>query len=373
MHMADALVSPAVAAVMGAVSITLLGVGARKVRKSSNEHIAPLMGVMGAFIFACQMINFTIPGTGSSGHIVGGILLAAVLGPWAGFITLASVLVVQCLFFADGGILTLGCNIFNMGALVCLVAFPLIFAPIIRKGFSYSRIMWASVLACVIGLELGALSVTLETEASGITALPIGKFLLFMLPIHVAIGLVEGFATSAVIYFIYKYKPTLLVNYSESNEFDDGNITEKKTHGSYRRALWTIGVLALLIGGGVSWFASTHPDGLEWSLFNMTGKETPDLAESRAHDVAARIQDKLSFMPDYSFKSHEELVAENTDDVVEAETETEEWGTPNAGTTLAGIAGGGIIVVLAIIIGVISSQRRKRQGDNDNESISENV
>ncbi len=75
------------------------------------------MGVMGAFVFAAQMINFAIPGTGSSGHIIGGILLAAVLGPWAAFLTLSSVLLLQCLLFADGGFMALGCNILNMAAL----------------------------------------------------------------------------------------------------------------------------------------------------------------------------------------------------------------------------------------------------------------
>ena len=110
--MADALVSPAVAGVAAVVSVSLLVVAAKKIRKeSSDSSVVPLMGVMGAFIFAAQMINFTIPGTGSSGHIVGGILLGAILGPWAALLTLASVLVVQCLIFADGGLMALGCNI----------------------------------------------------------------------------------------------------------------------------------------------------------------------------------------------------------------------------------------------------------------------
>ena len=115
MHMADALVSPAVAGAAAAVSVTLLAVSARKIKRTDSEKIVPLMGVMGAFVFAAQMINFTIPGTGSSGHIVGGILLGAILGPWAAFLTLASVIVVQCLIFADGGLMALGCNLLNMG------------------------------------------------------------------------------------------------------------------------------------------------------------------------------------------------------------------------------------------------------------------
>ena len=101
------------------------------------------MGVMGAFIFAAQMINFSIPGTGSSGHLVGGILLSAILGPWAALITLASVLVIQCLVFADGGFMALGANILNMAALSCLVAYPLLFRPLMKPGASPGRIIAA--------------------------------------------------------------------------------------------------------------------------------------------------------------------------------------------------------------------------------------
>ena len=124
--MSDALVSPPVFAAAGVVSLALLGVAIRKISRADRspdgpaerrERLLPLMGVMGAFVFAAQMINFSIPGTGSSGHLVGGILLAALLGPWAALLTLASVLILQCLLFADGGFMALGCNILNMAVL----------------------------------------------------------------------------------------------------------------------------------------------------------------------------------------------------------------------------------------------------------------
>ena len=117
MHMADALVSPAVAGTAGAVAVALIAVASKKVKKIERDDIVPMMGVLGAFVFAAQMINFSIPGTGSSGHIIGGILLAALIGPWAAFITLCSVLIIQCLIFADGGMMALGCNIINMAAM----------------------------------------------------------------------------------------------------------------------------------------------------------------------------------------------------------------------------------------------------------------
>ena len=131
MHMADALISPAVGGTFWVASAAALAFSARKLKESSDEQRIPLMGVLAAFIFAAQMINFTIPGTGSSGHLGGGLILAILLGPWAGFLAMASVLTVQALFFADGGLLALGCNIFNLGVPTCFIAYPLIYRPLI--------------------------------------------------------------------------------------------------------------------------------------------------------------------------------------------------------------------------------------------------
>jgi len=117
MHMADALISPAVGGTMWAATAGLTYYSARKLKQEMDDRQLPLMGVLGAFVFAAQMINFTIPATGSSGHLVGAIILSILLGPYAAFLTLASVVTVQALFFADGGLLALGCNIFNMGFL----------------------------------------------------------------------------------------------------------------------------------------------------------------------------------------------------------------------------------------------------------------
>src|SRR5512133_3669251 len=127
MHMADALLSPAVGGAMWTVTAGLAAYSAKKVQKNLDEKKVPLMGVLGAFIFAAQMINFTIPATGSSGHLGGGMILAILLGPHAAFITMASVLTVQALFFADGGLLALGCNLFNLGVFTCFIAYPLVY------------------------------------------------------------------------------------------------------------------------------------------------------------------------------------------------------------------------------------------------------
>jgi cobalt/nickel transport system permease protein len=168
MHMADALLSPAVGVSMYAVSAGAIAYSAARVRRDELcEKKLPVMAVTGAFVFAAQMINFTIPATGSSGHIGGGILLAAMLGSFPALLSLASVLLIQCLIFADGGLLALGCNIFNIGIVPCFIAYNLIFKPILRKRVSRGRITAASVLSAVAGLELGSLCVVLQTMISG--------------------------------------------------------------------------------------------------------------------------------------------------------------------------------------------------------------
>lgn len=297
MHMSDALVSPAVCVVTGAVSLTLAAVAVRKLKRGGKElpadaregQLVPLMGVMGAFVFAAQMINFSIPGTGSSGHLVGGILLSAVLGPWAALLTLASVLVIQCLLFADGGFLALGANILNMAVLSCLVAYPLVFRPLVRPDASAGRIVAASLLASVVALELGALAVTLETEASGITALPTGRFLLFMLPIHLFIGIGEGLATGAVLGVVRRYRPELLAGVRRERPVRSRRLA---------RALAVIAVVALAVAGSFSWLASSDPDGLEWSVGRTAVGELPQAAEGM-HLAAASVQRTTALMPDY--------------------------------------------------------------------------
>lgn len=288
--MSDALLSAPVAIAADVVAAGLLALSASRLKKEKKENLVALMGVMGAFIFAAQMVNFSIPGTGSSGHIVGGVLLAALLGPWAGFITLSSVLVIQCLVFADGGLMALGCNIVNMGAMTALVAYPLVFRPLLRFPASGWKVTGVSMLACVAGLELGACMVTLETMFSGITALPAGKFFLLMTGIHLAIGVGEGLATAAVLLFVQKSRPSLLMPES----------ARTASRRSVRGAVIGFAVAAAVIAGGLAFLASSDPDGLEWSIGKVAG--TADLAAGHAgalSEGAARIQTATSVMPDY--------------------------------------------------------------------------
>lgn len=318
MHMADALVAPAVATTMYLCSAAAGGYSVRQVRALNEPKKVPVMGVMGAFVFATQMINFTIPGTGSSGHLCGGMLLSALLGPYAGFLTMIGVPLIQCLLFADGGLLALGCNIWNMAFYGCFIGALLIWKPMMRRGASKKKIVAASVLGCVLTLQLGAFSVTLETLASGITELPFQTFVAVMQPIHLAIGLVEGLITAAVLCFVYEARPELLWGTDESTQ-------RQKARFSLKKTVAILAVLTVWIGGGLSLFASANPDGLEWSMEKVAGTTELD-AKGAAYQKAADIQEWTALLPDYAFKNSESM----------------------AGTSFSGVAGAAVVVAVCV-------------------------
>ncbi len=340
MHMADALLSPAVGGTMWAATAALIAYGARKLKESINDVIVPLMGVLGAFIFASQMINFTIPGTGSSGHLVGGMILAILLGPYAGFLTMASILTVQALFFADGGLLALGCNVFNMGFFPCFVLYPLVYRKIAPSGAPLQgrRIFWGSLAAAVLSLQLGAFGVVAETNLSGVSELPFGTFLLMMQPIHLVIGIVEGLVTAAVVRFVWKARPEI---------FDAPEQRGQGRSFPIRNVVLGFLIAAALIGGVLSWFASTNPEGLEWAMHRVTGKEELKGSETGIHGILSRLQEKIAVLPDYDFRKppgEKEKAPEKVDAGL---------GGVNAGTSVSGLIGGAITLLLAGLVGLL--------------------
>ena len=332
MHMADALLSPSVGGAMWVASGVTLAWCARKVSARSEDRLVPLMGVLGAFVFALQMINFAIPGTGSSGHLGGGLLLAILLGPWAAFLVIASVLAVQALFFADGGLLALGANLFNLGFLPCLVAYPLIYRPLAPAGSSRARVGIAAVLAAVAGLQFGALGVVLQTVLSGISSLPTGPFLALMLPIHLAIGLVEGLATAALVVFLAQARPDLIA---------------ASPTGSARARVAGVAVAAALLAGVISWFASPDPDGLEWSLAKAAGTVELKAPEGGIHERLAGVQSRTALLPDYDLPSATPK-AEGAG----------AWPEVSAGKSVAGLVGA--IATLLVVVAVAFALRRRR-------------
>lgn len=315
---------------MYAMSAAAAAYAVKKIRLDDLEQKVPMMGVMGAFVFAGQMINFTIPGTGSSGHLCGGMLLSAVMGPYAGFLTMIAILAIQCLLFADGGLLALGCNVWNMAFYGCFVGGAIIWRVMTGKRMTKGRIAAASVLGCVLSLQLGAFSVTIETLISGITELPFPVFLGMMQPIHLAIGLVEGLITAAVLVFVYEARPEILYGYRRE--------MGAKGRMSRKRTAIVLAVLALVIGGVVSLFASASPDGLEWSMEKVAGT-TELLADGRLYELAEKVQGLTALLPDYGFQASESA----------------------AGTSFSGIVGG--VAVLAVCLSVCLAIKRAKQAE----------
>jgi len=347
MHMADALLSPAVATTMYAATAAAAGYSIHRLRQDDDPKKLPVMAVTSALVFAGQMINYTIPGTGSSGHMCGGMLLSALLGPYAGFLSMIVILTIQCLFFADGGLMALGANCWNMAFYGCFVGYFLIWKPVNAsrwfgegRSAERARIIAASILGCIITLQLGAFSVVLETSLSGITELPFGSFLALMQPIHLAIGLIEGLITAAVLVFVYDSRPELLQGVGFS-----GERTAKR---SLKSVVAILAIVAVAVGGGLSLLASSNPDGLEWALFgnsdggyssNMGLDEENYGVSSQAAEKAESVQEKTSFLPDYAFPDNDSA----------------------AGTTVSGIVGAAIVAGVADLICFIGGFFRKRK------------
>lgn len=346
MHMADALISPAVGGVMWAATA---GLAARAMRKTGGEPDADnvaMMGVMGAFVFSAQMLNFAIPGTGSSGHLGGGLLLAILLGPYRGFLTMASVLLIQALFFADGGLLAYGANAFNLGFFPCFLIHPLLYRPWVGKNPTGKRLFIASLLCAIVGLQLGAFGVVVETVWSGMTSLSLGAFAALMQPIHLAIGVVEGLITAAVVGYVWKTSPDLLYS---GEKFVGG------APASRRHVLAALAAAAILAGGGLSWFASSYPDGLEWALGKAGAAEIG--AGSGVHAALADVQERIAVLPDYDFPRVDG--AAEIDDDADGEA-GRPWPAVNAGTSVSGLAGGAVTALLAVAIGAAVTLVRKR-------------
>ncbi len=336
MHMSDALISPVVGGAFWAASAGTIAYCSARVREGLDDRKVPLMGVLGAFVFAAQMINFVIPATGSSGHIGGGLLLAILLGPAAAFLTIASVLVVQALFFADGGLLALGCNIFNLGVFPAFIAYPLIYKKMVGVNPCRARMAAGAIIGSVVGLQIGSLGVVVQTVASGVSSMPFAAFLFLMQPIHLAIGVIEGVVTALLVSFVSRARPEILLMAAENRPV--GELPVRKL------LVWVL-LATLLVGGVLSWFASEHPDGLEWSIAKVTGSAELEPPETPEHQRFKAIQDKTAFLPDYALPSGLQ------------ENEQATAGNEHIGTSLSGIVGGLVTLVVCLLLGMMLKKR----------------
>ena len=297
MHMANELLSVPVAFATLAVAAAVVAIAARRSRRAMADNRLPLMGVMGAFVFAAQMINFTLPGMpGTSGHLGGGVLLAILMGPAAGIVTMAAILIVQCLVFQDGGLLALGCNIINMGVVPCLLGswlYHTVLGPAARAAAW--RQYLAAWIACIVGVTAGAAMVPIEARVSGVLQVPISQFLGVMIVVHLIIALCEGAVTFAVIAYLRHVKPELM----GLGAIDLPVVSNRPGYGVVTVSLL---VTALLMAGVVSWFASTLPDGLEWSYLEHRYGTVEQNVRNESPIVGAvdQWQSKWSLMSDYT-------------------------------------------------------------------------
>ncbi len=295
MHMANELLSVPVAAGTLAIAAGGLGLICRNVRQVIAADKLALMGILGAFVFAAQMVNFQLPAMpGTSGHMVGAVLLAIILGPHAGAIVISSVVIIQCLIFQDGGLLALGCNIINMALVPSYLGYFL-YKTATAGPFSSLRVSIGAVLACVIAMQVSAALVPIQAALSGVLAVPFSTFLITMLGVHLLIGLIEGLITVAVLGYLQQVRPDVFVDSLPG-----------KVRLSRKAVLITLVIFTLVIGGGLSLLASDMPDGLEWSYAERP--DQPDFEAAVSNDSAAiaavdDFQARYAPLPDYSRRS----------------------------------------------------------------------
>ncbi len=252
MHIPDGFLSMGVIIVCWALSIIAIGVALARTRKSLGERQVPVMGVLAAFIFAAQMLNFTIAG-GTSGHFLGAALAAILLGPWAAMLTMTTVVAIQALLFQDGGLLALGGNILNMGVIGPVVAYGFYRGVRTLLGNRKGSTLAAGFVAAWISIVAAAIACAMELGFSGTS--PIGIALPAMAGIHALIGIGEGLITVGALALVTATRPDLVE-------------AERAPAPAGMRWVWGGLVIALVLTL-FSPLASPHPDGLERVAENL--------------------------------------------------------------------------------------------------------
>ncbi|MEB2332894.1 MAG: energy-coupling factor ABC transporter permease [Anaerolineaceae bacterium] len=243
LHIPDGFLSLTVLLICWVIAIVMLAVAISRTNKSLGEKQVPLMGIMAAFIFAAQMLNFPVAG-GTSGHLLGGALAAIVLGPWAAMLAMTAVIAVQGLLFQDGGLLVMGANILNMGLITVVVGYGLYRGAINRSR--KTRLAVAGVAAW-LSVMAGALLTSLQLWLSGTARLQV--VVPAMLGVHTLIGIGEALITVGALAFILQTRPDLLGENSASAQSGRGWV--------FAGAIISLAVVLL------SPLASAFPDGLE--------------------------------------------------------------------------------------------------------------
>ncbi|KQX11769.1 cobalt ABC transporter permease [Streptomyces sp. Root431] len=271
MHVPDGFINAPVSAVAGVVAAGAVAVSLRGARRELDERTAPLAGLVAAFIFAVQMLNFPVA-AGTSGHLLGGALAAILVGPWTGVLCIAVVLLMQGILFADGGLTALGVNITVMGVVTVVVAYALFRGLVLVLPRTRRSVTVASFAAALVSVPAAAAAFTLVYAIGGTTDVPLSKVLTAMVGVHVLIGIGEAVITMLTVGAVVAVRPDLVygargltapLKLRVDGELVDAAEPAPVAAGSPKK-LWIGGVVtALVLAGFVSFYASASPDGLE--------------------------------------------------------------------------------------------------------------
>ncbi|MFE3764886.1 energy-coupling factor ABC transporter permease [Streptomyces sp. NPDC059104] len=341
MHVPDGFINAPVSVAAGAVAATAVAVSLRGARRELDERTAPLAGLVAAFIFAVQMLNFPVA-AGTSGHLLGGALAAILVGPYTGVLCVSVVLLMQGILFADGGLTALGVNISTMAVVTVVVAYA-VFRGLLKVLPAGRRSVTVAAFAgALLSVPGAAVMFTLFYALGGTTDVAIGKVFTAMVGVHVLIGIGEAVITAATVGAVIAVRPDLVHGArglaAPLKLRVDGRLVDAPAAAAApapaaarsTRPLWISGlVTALVLAGFVSYYASSSPDGLE----KVAADQGID-AKAREHAAAG------SPLADYSVK-----------DVSDA----------RLSGGLAGIIGVGVTVVVGT--GIFWSVRRRRAED----------
>ncbi|MEU7557048.1 energy-coupling factor ABC transporter permease [Streptomyces eurythermus] len=277
MHVPDGFIDAPTSAVTGVVAAGALAVSLRGARRELDERTAPLAGLVAAFIFAVQMLNFPVA-AGTSGHLLGGALAAILVGPYTAVLCVSVVLLMQGVLFADGGLTALGVNITDMALVTTVVSYAVfrgLLAVLPRKRRSVTV---ASFVAALVSVPAAAVAFTLIYAIGGTTDISIGKVATAMIGVHVLIGIGEAVITALTVGAVIAVRPDLVhgarglrqrLQLRVNGTLVDAPAAEPATPvpaaaRTSRRTLWVTGlVTSLVLAGFVSFYASANPDGLE--------------------------------------------------------------------------------------------------------------
>ncbi|MEV8088142.1 energy-coupling factor ABC transporter permease [Streptomyces nigra] len=273
MHVPDGFIDAPTSAVTGVVAAAAVAVSLRGARRELDERTAPLAGLVAAFIFAVQMLNFPVA-AGTSGHLLGGALAAILVGPYTGVLCVSVVLLMQGILFADGGLTALGVNITNMAIVTTVVAYAVfrLLVKVLPRG--RRSITVASFAAALLSVPAAALAFTLMFAVGGTTDVSLGKVLTAMVGVHVLIGLGEATITALTVGAVVAVRPDLVYGARDlrqrlrlrvNGELVDAPAAEPAPVAARSpRKIWAVGlVTSLVLAGFVSFYASASPDGLE--------------------------------------------------------------------------------------------------------------